>query len=147
MRQRLALRKLVLGFCAAVLLGLLSAAPVAHAFSQEPGAAEIVHVQALPHEARETLRLIRAGGPFPYAHKDGSVFSNRERVLPRRPRGFYHEYTVVTPGAHDRGARRIITGPDAVGDVEGRAEYWYTDDHYRSFRRITGLAPNAEPHR
>ncbi|KKZ73896.1 ribonuclease domain-containing protein [Streptomyces showdoensis] len=82
---------------------------------------------ALPAEARRTLALIRAGGPFPYA-KDGTVFSNFERVLPQHKRGYYHEYTVRTPGERDRGARRIVTGRD--GDV------YYTDDHYESFREV-----------
>jgi len=84
-------------------------------------------VAQLPQQARETLHLIRAGGPFPYA-KDGVVFGNYERVLPRKPRGYYHEYTVPTLGAHDRGARRIITGR--------AGELYYTDDHYRTFKRI-----------
>lgn len=83
----------------------------------------------LPPEARETLRLIGAGGPF--AHRqDGSVFQNRERRLPSRPRGWYHEYTVDTRGARDRGARRIVTGGAPA------QEYFYSDDHYRSFRRL-----------
>lgn len=81
----------------------------------------------LPPEARQTLALIRAGGPFPY-QRDGSVFGNREGLLPRRGRGYYREYTVRTPGARDRGARRIVTGKGA--------EFYYTADHYRSFRRI-----------
>jgi len=82
---------------------------------------------ALPIEARQTLALIKAGGPFPY-QRDGAVFGNREGLLPKRERGYYREYTVKTPGAKDRGARRIVAG---------RAkEYYYTDDHYRSFRRI-----------
>jgi ribonuclease T1 len=89
-----------------------------------------VPVEALPAEARGTLDLIRAGGPFPYA-KDGSIFGNRERLLPPRQRGFYREYTVPTPGGRDRGARRIIAG-------DGREFYW-TADHYRSFQRITGV--------
>ena len=92
-----------------------------------------VAAAALPREAQATLALIKAGGPFPYA-KDGSVFSNRERILPARPRGYYREYTVPTPGARDRGARRIIAG--AAGDVRTSGEYYYTDDHYNSFRRI-----------
>jgi guanyl-specific ribonuclease Sa len=81
----------------------------------------------LPPEAGDTLDLIARGGPFPH-RQDGGVFGNRERLLPDRPRGYYHEYTVETPGARDRGARRIITGgnPPVV--------YYYTDDHYRSFR-------------
>jgi len=82
---------------------------------------------ALPAEARQTLALIKAGGPFPY-QQDGRVFGNREGLLPKRERGYYREYTVKTPGAKDRGARRIVAGRGA--------EYYYTDDHYRSFRRI-----------
>lgn len=84
---------------------------------------------ALPPEAHATLRLIATGGPFPH-RQDGSVFQNRENRLPRQPRGYYHEYTVRTPGSRDRGARRIVTGG------EPPREYFYTDDHYRSFRRI-----------
>jgi len=82
---------------------------------------------ALPREARETLELIRRGGPFPY-RKDGDRFGNREKLLPAAPRGYYREYTVPTPGARDRGARRIVAGQ--------RGEYYYTDDHYSSFKRI-----------
>jgi ribonuclease T1 len=81
----------------------------------------------LPPEARETLARIEAGGPFPYK-QDGRVFHNREGLLPKRPRGYYREYTVKTPGARDRGARRIVAGREG--------EYYYTEDHYRSFRRI-----------
>ena len=86
-----------------------------------------IRASALPVEARATLALIRAGGPFPY-DRDGSVFGNREALLPKRERGYYREYTVRTPGARDRGARRIVAGRDG--------EYYYTDDHYRTFRRI-----------
>ncbi len=81
----------------------------------------------LPPEARETIARIREGGPFPYA-RDGSEFRNREGLLPARPRGYWREYTVKTPGARDRGARRIVAGAGG--------ELYYTDDHYRSFRRI-----------
>jgi ribonuclease T1 len=96
---------------------------------QEP--ATVAQAQ-LPPEAHVTERLIHSGGPFPFA-KDGSRFGNRERMLPAQPRGFYREYTVRTPGARDRGARRIVCGgrtpasPDAC---------FYSDDHYASFRRI-----------
>lgn len=84
----------------------------------------------LPPEAHDTLALIARGGPFPH-RQDGVVFGNYEHRLPNQPRGYYHEYTVATPGARDRGARRIITGgsPPLV--------YYYTDDHYRSFREFT----------
>jgi len=83
----------------------------------------------LPPEAVATLEAIERGGPFPY-DRDGTVFQNREGLLPGRPRGYYREYTVQTPGSRDRGARRIVTGgqPPEV--------YYYTDDHYRSFRRV-----------
>lgn len=81
----------------------------------------------LPAEARRTLAVIRAGGPFPYA-QDGRTFGNREKLLPQRDRGYYREYTVRTPDARDRGARRIVAGRGG--------EYYYTADHYRSFGRI-----------
>ena len=81
----------------------------------------------LPREARATLELIRAGGPYPY-DQDDRTFQNREGILPQQKRGYYREYTVETPGSGDRGARRIIGGRE--GDL-----YW-TDDHYDSFRQI-----------
>lgn len=83
----------------------------------------------LPAEAWQTLDLIQRGGPFPY-DKDGTTFFNREGLLPPHPRGYYREYTVPTPGARNRGARRIVSGgkPPEV--------FYYTADHYRSFRRI-----------
>ncbi len=81
----------------------------------------------LPSEARITLQLIERKGPFPYP-RDGIVFGNYERRLPSRTRGYYHEYTVPTPGSRSRGARRIISGASG--------EHYYTADHYRSFRRI-----------
>ena len=89
----------------------------------------------LPVEARQTLDLIAQGGPFPYK-QDGVVFGNRERLLPQQPRGYYREYTVRTPGSRDRGARRIVAGSGRTGDVRTSGEYWYTDDHYASFRRV-----------
>ncbi len=93
----------------------------------------------LPPQAQHTLALIRAGGPFPYPRKDGSSFGNREGLLPRQARGYYREYTVPTPGARDRGARRIIAGSGPGRDVRTSGEYYYTDDHYASFRRIVAL--------
>ena len=83
----------------------------------------------LPPEAHDTLRRIEAGGPYDH-RQDGGTFQNRERLLPSRPRGYYREYTVETPGSRDRGARRIVAGGDPP------VEYFYTDDHYRSFRRF-----------
>ena len=90
-----------------------------------------VAVGDLPAEARQTLALIREGGPYPY-EKDGTVFGNYERKLPRQRRGYYTEYTVRTPQVRSRGARRII-----AGGPDGRpTEFYYTDDHYQTFRRI-----------
>ncbi|WP_374336703.1 ribonuclease domain-containing protein [Methyloversatilis sp.] len=94
-----------------------------------------VELAQLPPEAAQTLALIRQGGPFPY-NRDGVVFHNRERRLPEQKRGYYREYTVPTPGLNHRGARRIVAGRGADGDVRRSGEYWYTADHYRSFRRI-----------
>lgn len=91
-----------------------------------------VALSALPAEAQQTHRLIRTGGPFRY-DKDGTVFGNRERLLPRRERGYYREYTVPTPGARNRGARRIVCGGSPPTHPEA---CYYTDDHYASFRLI-----------
>ncbi|AXS79049.1 ribonuclease domain-containing protein [Dechloromonas sp. HYN0024] len=95
-------------------------------FSNE-AATDTILVTHLPREARQTLELIKTGGPFPYG-RDGIVFGNFERRLPQHPRGFYREYTVKSPWRRDRGPRRIIVGRDD--------SYYYTDDHYQSFRRI-----------
>lgn len=88
-----------------------------------------VAVAALPAEAQRVLRLIDAGGPFAYS-QDGTAFGNVERLLPAHQRGWYHEYTVPTPGSRDRGARRIIAGQDG--------SRYYTADHYESFARVEG---------
>lgn len=114
---------------AATLLGLLFLTPPALArgdTSPLTTTAEI-SVAELPAEARQTITLIRKGGPFPYG-RDGTVFGNFEKRLPAQARGYYREYTVKTPGARDRGARRIIAGR--------QGEYYYTGDHYASFKRI-----------
>ena len=117
--------------CGIIALALLAATNLAGA--RDAGgeliksALPTIAVAILPPEGRATLQLIKKGGPFPY-RKDGSIFGNRERILPRQTRGYYKEYTVKTPGAHDRGARRIIAGE--VGD------YYYTSDHYGTFQRI-----------
>ena len=91
-----------------------------------------VSLSSLPPEARKTDQLIHSGGPFPFA-RDGVVFGNYEKRLERRPRGYYHEYTVPTPGARNRGARRIICGGNQPTEPDA---CFYTEDHYNSFHRI-----------
>ena len=110
----------------ALVAGLVACAPPDGSDTRLPSHA------GLPPEAIETLALIQRGGPFPY-RKDGTTFQNRERLLPAKPRGYYREYTVPTPGARDRGARRIVAGgnPPEV--------FYYTADHYSSFRQIEPL--------
>jgi ribonuclease T1 len=98
------------------------------ALEEGPATAEPA-ATGLPVEAQQTLRLIVADGPFPY-DRDGTTFHNRERRLPAQPPGYYREYTVLTPGSPDRGARRIVSGGNPP------VEFFYTDDHYRSFRRL-----------
>jgi ribonuclease T1 len=94
--------------------------------------AGVVALSVLPAQAQETHRLILNGGPFPYS-KDGVVFGNRERQLPRKARGFYREYTVNTPGSRNRGARRIVCGGEPPSQPE---VCYYTADHYATFSRI-----------
>ncbi len=96
-----------------------------------PGALPEITIAALPKEGREVLALIRAGGPFRF-DRDGVTFGNRERLLPARARGHYLEYTVPTPGARNRGARRIVCG----GPARTPDACYYTADHYQSFARI-----------
>lgn len=87
-----------------------------------------VNLSQLPPEARNTLKLIDQGGPFPYPEKDGSTFFNRERLLPNKPNGYYREYTIPTPGERSRGARRFVVG--------SQGEIYYTSNHYQSFFRV-----------
>lgn len=87
----------------------------------------VIFYQDLPKQAKETIQLIDQGGPFPFS-RDGITFQNREQLLPKKPNGYYSEYTVITPGSSDRGARRIIAGENG--------ELYYTDDHYESFREV-----------
>jgi ribonuclease T1 len=113
-----------------LLLGLLLCLPFAQARSQstqEAASVSSIAVSELPAEARDTLQLIKNNGPFPYP-RDGVVFGNYERILPQQTRGYYHEYTVKTPGVRHRGARRIVCGI--------LPECYYSADHYRSFKRI-----------
>ncbi len=115
-------------------LAFLICTNVVHSRESQPAAVAQVPIPLaeLPAEGRQTYRLILQGGPFPY-EKDGTVFGNRERQLPRQARGFYREYTVRTPGARDRGARRIVCG----GERPTRPQAcYYTADHYASFRVI-----------
>lgn len=109
--------RFILGLFASLLIGVAAGCQR----SAEVGLAD------LPKDAIDTVALIRSDGPFPYP-KDGVTFGNREQLLPPASRGYYREYTVPTPGARDRGARRIVAGRDG--------ELYYSDDHYRSFRRI-----------
>ena len=118
------MKRFLFALCA--LLALLGA-PQGFAQRETYSRAESVSLAQLPPEVRRTVALIRANGPFPYS-RDGIVFGNREAQLPKQHRGYYHEYTVPTPGARNRGARRIIAGE--------RGELYYTDDHYQTFRRI-----------
>jgi ribonuclease T1 len=150
-----------------LLLGLLLCLPFAQARSHHPHDAavtSIIAVAELSPEARDTLQLIKSNGPFPYP-RDGVVFGNYEHILPQQVRGYYHEYTVKTPGAHNRGARRIVCGtvpargrpmgspvkgtppdtrpPGGLGaapllrsDPFALPECYYSDDHYRSFYEI-----------
>jgi len=116
-----------------ILVSLAFTVPATARTQADPaaGSPAIVALAELPRQGRETYQLIRKGGPFPY-EKDGTVFFNREKVLPQAARGYWREYTVATPGSRDRGARRIVCGgaprtPDAC---------YYTADHYTSFRKI-----------
>ncbi len=126
----------ILCFC--VSIGLLGNAGVAQALdaTRPAGNLPLVTASTLPKEARETLALIRKGGPYPYT-KDGSIFSNRERILPKESRGFYREFTVKTPHARDRGARRIVCGGVLAKQQSQVLDMcYYTDDHYASFKKI-----------
>ncbi|MEV5282814.1 ribonuclease domain-containing protein [Streptomyces sp. NPDC051993] len=105
-----------------------SAAPTVTAASVSVQSVGSVCYSALPTEAHDTLDLIAQGGPFPYS-QDGVVFTNREQVLPSQSSGYYHEYTVITPGAPTRGARRIVTGEQSQED-------YYTADHYATFNLV-----------
>ncbi len=117
-------------FAGLLLAATLFVSAAALARSAPETLAEIA-VADLPREAREVLVQIRAGGPFAF-ERDGVVFGNRERILPQEPRGYYHEYTVRTPGVKSRGARRIVCG----GPTTTPVTCFYTADHYQSFARI-----------
>ena len=115
----------------AVMLAAASVLAAAAVFARDVPPVGEVKATTLPKEAREVLAHVRAGGPFRY-DRDGVVFGNFEHLLPARPRGYYHEYTVHTPGTKNRGARRIVCG----GPKQAPDACFYSDDHYVSFRRI-----------
>jgi ribonuclease T1 len=102
----------------------------AHA-KESPKFSNQIALKDLPSEAQDVLALIKKGGPFRYK-KDGATFSNRERLLPKQARGYYTEYTVKTARSKDRGAVRIVAG----GNPQTSGEYYYSDDHYSSFKQI-----------
>ena len=121
--------RVVIKVVAAVLGGMFALLPPAVAGESATVKAPLQEIAAgeLPAQAQETIALIRKGGPYPH-ERDGIVFGNFEKLLPLKERGYYREYTVRTPGTKGRGARRIVAGRGG--------ELYYTDDHYRSFRRI-----------
>jgi ribonuclease T1 len=102
-----------------------------HVLARDATSPDVITVSQLPLEAQQTLVLIRQGGPFPFS-KDGTAFGNYDKALPRQARGYYHEYTVKTPGARNRGARRIIVGGQPISS----RDRYYTDNHYATFKRI-----------
>jgi ribonuclease T1 len=132
-RQGITRRRALFKWGLSVVLAAGLASGAVHAKKPDSGSAlPVVALATLPKEAQSTHRLILQGGPFPH-DKDGVVFGNRERLLPLQPRGHYREYTVRTPGAKNRGARRIVCGgkPPTQPDT-----CFYTSDHYASFSRI-----------
>ncbi|ROQ76932.1 Guanyl-specific ribonuclease Sa3 precursor [Streptomyces sp. ADI92-24] len=125
MGMRIPPRITTLGGVAALLSVLFVGGPVAATATAATTSVGSICSSTLPSQAHDTLGLIDAGGPFPY-DQDGVVFQNREGVLPGQSTGYYHEYTVITPGAPTRGARRIVTGEETQED-------YYTSDHYATF--------------
>ena len=117
---------------ALALTAVMTVATFAPFSSQAAQLGADVALSSLPSEAQKTDQLVHSGGPFPFS-RDGVVFGNYEKRLPREPRGYYHEYTVPTPGARNRGARRIICGGKAPTEPDA---CFYTEDHYNSFHRI-----------
>jgi ribonuclease T1 len=132
-------KSLALIVTSSTLLALGLALPTQAAAKQSPSfvvAMDSIKQSELPKEGLKTLELIQKGGPFPYKDKDGSTFGNREGTLPKQKRGYYSEYTVKTPYARNRGAKRIVAGKGATGDPTSSGEYYYTDDHYATFKRV-----------
>jgi guanyl-specific ribonuclease Sa len=121
------------------LIVILGGWVLARTYSSDPAPTTVsvptCPLATLPSEALDTVRLIHAGGPFPFPRSDGVVFVNRERHLPEQSRGYYHEYTVITAGARDRSLKRIVTGG---APMTNPTQYFYTGDHYDSFCLVTG---------
>lgn len=130
-------RYILIALCALVVIiggwALISAQPPNSAPTTDTSGT--CSLAALPREAADTIRRIHTAGPFPFPRNDGAVFGNHEGRLPEHAGGYYHEYTVITPGAQNRSTRRIITGGTPATDP---AQYFYTGDHYESFCLITG---------
>jgi ribonuclease T1 len=122
----------LLGLVLAAAAALVALTPSSAQAKKPAGLGADVSLSSLPPEARRTDQLIHSGGPFSYS-RDGVVFGNYEKRLPREPRGYYHEYTVPTPGARNRGARRIICGGNPPTEPDA---CFFTEDHYTSFHRI-----------
>ena len=133
MLLRLARFALLFLVCGLGVASVVASSP-GYAFWWQSAASPEIRVENLPPEARQTLLLIKQGGPFPYS-RDGITFRNREGLLPQQQRNYYREYTVPTPGLKHRGARRIVAGREG--------DYWYTADHYRSFKRIREASNGA----
>lgn len=74
-----------------------------------------------------TMRRIDQGQKLSFPH-DGTVFKNRERLLPARADGHYREWVHPTPKLSGPGPQRVVTGKSG--------EAYYTHDHYRTFKRI-----------
>ena len=125
------IRSLKLALAGFALFGAVSTLSVVLAVPAFAEALATVSVAELPRQGAQTYQLIRQGGPFAH-QKDGVVFGNRERLLPARTRGYYHEYTVKTPGSRDRGARRVVCGGQPIAPEV----CYYSADHYASFRKI-----------
>jgi ribonuclease T1 len=121
-------------FIAVLMLTFFSVATSARDSAARDNSLATFEKNKLPEQAQDILKRIRTGGPFQHPRKDGSTFGNIEKRLPKQPRGYYKEYTVPTPGAKNRGARRIVCG----GDVRSSATStcYYTDDHYNTFKQI-----------
>lgn len=129
MKPRSRVTLALVGLVALVLIGWAVKDSTSASTGTSGAKSDTVALSSLPPQARDTWKLIQSDGPFPFPRNDGVVFGNREGLLPQHERGYYHEYTVPTPGSSTRGARRIITG-------DGIKQVYYTGDHYKSFSAV-----------